>query len=386
MASIPAHADLASQFFDPVDGKFDASTYLSENAFGFLPVPVVITEPAVDYGLGMMGLFFHEDEESAAARKAAMTTSDNAAAHLMPPSVSAVFAAYTGNESWMLAGGHLGFFKQGKIRYMGGGGYGDINLDYYSIGDTDLARPLSLKTRAAVVIQTLKFQLAELPIFIGPTQHYVNAELSPAGELGAVLPPSTPPELEDEISDLLTHDVTTSGLGLVAELDTRDNIFTPKAGYYYDLSYIAYRDTIGSDIEYDSISLTGLNYFRLTPALRAGIRLAGEIADSDERLPPFAQPALSLRGIPAARYQGTHVGVVEAEITWEIDSRWSVLGFGGAGRTADSSSSFGSASSRVSKGLGFRYQIARRYGFHMGIDVARGPEDTVLYIQAGSAW
>ena len=132
--------------------------------------------------------------------------------------------------------------------------------------------------------------------------------------------------------------------------------------------------------------LTGLNYFRLNERLRAGIRIAGEIADSDEPLPPFALPSLSLRGVPAARYQGTYVGVVEAEVTWEIDSRWSLLGFGGAGRTANSSSAFSEASSQVSKGLGFRYHLARRYGFHMGIDVARGPEDTIWYIQAGGAW
>jgi hypothetical protein len=73
-------------------------------------------------------------------------------------------------------------------------------------------------------------------------------------------------------------------------------------------------------------------------------------------------------------------------VTWEVDSRWSILGFGGVGKAANSSSDFGSSSSLVSKGLGFRYQIARRYGFHMGIDVARGPEDTVWYIQAGPAW
>ncbi len=68
----PAQADLPEQFFDPVDGRFDASTYLPENAFGFLPVPVIITEPAVEGGLGMTGLFFHESDEDAAVRKEAM--------------------------------------------------------------------------------------------------------------------------------------------------------------------------------------------------------------------------------------------------------------------------------------------------------------------------
>ena len=40
----------------------------------------------------------------------------------------------------------------------------------------------------------------------------------------------------------------------------------------------------------------------------------------------------------------------------------------------------------VSKGVGFRYLIATRYGFVMGADIARGPEDTAFYIQAGSTW
>lgn len=386
LSATTAQADLSSQFTDPVDGRFDASTYLSENVYGFLPVPVIITEPAVDYGLGMTGLFFHESEEDAAKRKKAMLESDNAAAHLLPPSVSAVFGAYTGNESWMVGGGHMGFFNGGKIRYMGGGGYGDIKLDYYSVGDINLTRPISLNTKAFAIIQALKFKLPGLPVFIGPRQHYVDAELSPAGNLGAILPPSIPPELEDEINKLLTREVTTSGLGFIAEFDTRDNLFTPEKGFYYDFSMTVYRDTIGSDIDYDSYTLKGLNYFPLTDALRAGIRLSGEIANSDQALPPFAMPTLSLRGISAARYQGTHVGLVEAELTWEIDSRWSLLGFGGVGRTSNSASEFSSAKNRVSKGLGFRYEIARRYGFHMGLDIAKGPEDTIFYIQAGSAW
>ena len=59
----------ASQFLDPLDGKFDMSSYLSDNAFGFLPVPIIISEPAVDQGLGMIGMFFHEDDEKTSWNK-----------------------------------------------------------------------------------------------------------------------------------------------------------------------------------------------------------------------------------------------------------------------------------------------------------------------------
>ena len=78
-------------FTDKLDGNLDASRYLSENAYGFLPVPVIITDPAVEGGLGMMGLFFHESEEEQAARLKAMQdeSNDKASHSLMPPSMRA---------------------------------------------------------------------------------------------------------------------------------------------------------------------------------------------------------------------------------------------------------------------------------------------------------
>ena len=63
-----------------------------------------------------------------------------------------------------------------------------------------------------------------------------------------------------------------------------------------------------------------------------------------------------------------------------------MLGFIGGGRAWTDRESFGDASTVVAQGAGFRYQIARSYGLHVGLDLARGPEDTVLYIQVGSAW
>ncbi len=42
--------------------------------------------------------------------------------------------------------------------------------------------------------------------------------------------------------------------------------------------------------------------------------------------------------------------------------------------------------SKISKDVGFRYLITRRYGFDLGLDIARGHEETVVFIQAGSAW
>jgi hypothetical protein len=376
---------LPENFFDPLDGNFDASQYLTENAYGFLPVPVVITEPAVEGGLGLMGLFFHEDEEAVARRKKGMQ-SENAAKYLIPPSVSVVGAAYTGNGSYAAGLGHLGFFRQGKTRYSGGFVYSDIDLDYYNVGDIALTKPLSISTKGYGIFQTVKFKTGDLPLYVGPIQRYIKADLTFNSALSDSVTNLAAQNFIDELGDFLAREVTTSGLGVGIDYDTRDNIFTPTKGAFYELSYIAYRDSIGSDIEYDWYRLDGQNYFQLNSDWRAGIHVVAEIADTDERLPPFATPGINMRGIPAARYQGSHVATLEAELTWQMNYRWSVLGFAGAGRAANSSSDFSAEDSQVSKGVGFRYLIAKQYGFNMGVDVARGPEDTVWYIQAGSAW
>jgi len=384
-AAAVAQEESASQFRDPVDSRFDASEYLAENAFGFLPVPIIITEPAVDGGLGMMGLFFHESEDAAATRKKAMTQSDDAGRYLLPPSVSAVAAAYTGNGSYAVGGGHLGFFNDGRIRYQGGGGFGDVDIDFFGFGEVEFDRPISLNTRAFAVLQSLKARIGDSPVFVGIAQRFVTAELSPSN-LDFLDDSGLPPDLIDEIRERLTREVDTSALGVLFEFDSRDNFFSPRQGYRYNLDYLWYRDWLGSGIEYDSLNFQGLNYWELTDRFRLGLRVEADYVNADSLLPPFATPSLRLRGIQAGRYQGNYVGVIEGEFTWQIDTRWSALAFAGLGRAANGWEEFRDADNRIARGLGFRYLIARRYGFDMGIDVARGPEDTVLYIQAGSAW
>jgi len=373
-------------FTDKLDGQLDASRYLSENAYGFLPVPVIITDPAVEGGLGMMGLFFHETEEEKNARLAAMQdeTNDKAAHSLLPPSISAGFGAYTGNGSYFVGGGHLGFFNKGRLRYMGGAGYGDVNIDFFGFGDITLNNPLEIKTQATAVMQTVKFKVAESNFYIGPTHRYIDAQISPANINDLV--GNLPPDWQDALTNLLTRNITTSGAGLTLEYDSRDNFFSPTNGLKYELSYLWFDDAIGSDVDYQLTELTALHYFKLSKKWRTAFRVEANYANSDGLLPPYATPSISLRGVPAARYQGQSVAMSELELAYRINLRWELNAFAGVGKATNDYSEFSDSPSRVTKGAGFRYLIARRYDFNMGVDIAKGPEDTVFYIQAGSAW
>jgi len=378
---------LLSQMIDPVDGRYDVSTYLAENTFGFMPAPIVITDPALEGGAGLVGLFFHESDQAAQKRKQAMSTSEDAARYLIPPSVSALAYGATGNGSRFGGGGHLGFFNEGAIRYMGAMGYGDVNLNFYGFGERNFSQPIEINTRAKIVSQTLKFRVMEIGLFVGIKQSYASAELSPNGNADfGLLPESWDESFKVRVENSLSRQVTTSGFGLTIEYDSRDNLFSPESGYKYSLDYLVYDDVTGSDLDFQIASFEGLNYWQINDKLNTALKVGSEIVNSTSLLPPYALPSLKIRGAPIGRYQGTHTILAEAELGYAMDDRWKVLGFVGSGRAASSLESLKSADNPVSKGLGFRYQIARRYGISSGIDVAFGPEEPVWYIQTGSAW
>jgi hypothetical protein len=83
------------------------------------------------------------------------------------------------------------------------------------------------------------------------------------------------------------------------------------------------------------------------------------------------------------RYRGI-VGVPKVNL--DVTPRWIGVAFLGAGRAWGRDASFGDTPTRVAKGVGFRYMIARRLGLSMGLDVARGPEGDYWYISVGNTW
>jgi hemolysin activation/secretion protein len=145
-----------------------------------------------------------------------------------------------------------------------------------------------------------------------------------------------------------------------------------------------YAPGIGSDATYQTYRANAFGYAPLAKHFVVGGRVDMRAARGD--VPFYQLPFIELRGIPAARYQDENAGVIEAEVRWNVTPRWALIGFLGAARAWGSRESFSNAGTVTAKGAGFRYLIARRLGLYVGVDVARGPEETAFYIQAGSAW
>ncbi len=377
-----AHGGFMEEYMtDPEDGMLDASRYLSEVPMGFLPVPTVITEPAVGAGLGIAGIFFHESDEQKAMRVR------GEAQAIIPNNISMVVLAATENGSRGAGFGHVGFWRDDTVRYRGFAFYPDFNLDFYSFGGIEPRNPVELNLKGPAVVQSIKFRLGESRWMAGVKQSYRLVDLS-LQETVNLPNPQVEAAVNRFLQDKINREITTSGAGVLAEFDSRDNPMAPQAGLYYSGEYLWYGSAIGSDVDYGRYTLKGLNYWNVNRHFNLGLRLQFDGVESSDSasLPPYVLPFVDLRGIAAVRYQGRAVAVAEVEATWKVTPRWRINAFSGGGRAADTVSDLSEAEVANNVGAGFRYLVARRYGMIMGMDVARGPEETAVYIKAGSSW
>ncbi len=185
-------------------------------------------------------------------------------------------------------------------------------------------------------------------------------------------------EIEDE------GRTSNAGLTLTGSYDSRDNIFTPNSGTTAILGLTYNTPAMGGDFTYGRVDFVVNQYWDIGSRLILGLR--AEYHQTGHEAPFYALPWVRLRGIPVFRYLGYNVVTTEIEPRWKISQRWSLLGFAGLGRAAINFDRLKDAEDAYNYGLGFRYLIARKLGLMMGLDLARGPEETVGYITVGRAW
>ncbi len=127
-----------------------------------------------------------------------------------------------------------------------------------------------------------------------------------------------------------------------------------------------------------------MQYIPLFRTLYLGLR--GDGAATFGGAPFYLKPFISLRGAPIMRYQGDEIAQLEAELRWQFWKRFSVVGFGGVGVAWNDFERLHNTQTIPTAGVGVRYEIARKYGIQMGLDLAFGPDNTAVYVQVGSAW
>jgi len=350
----------ASRVFDPQDGMFDVSSFL-EDPRGFLPVPIIVTEPAVGYGGGGVGMFLRPRREAGSEGFAR-------------PNISAVGALATENGTWAAFAGDSSRWLDGRLRTLAGGGSGTVNLDFFGFGSNpgDAERAVRYSLRFSGAVAQVNWQLQpRSPWALGVRYVYANVD----------------PRLRDEpifpgLADRAR--VTVSAPTAILEYDTRDNVFTPTRGVYAESAYLVSREGLGATTGFERFDQILMGWQALPHDVTLGARV--NYARASGGTPFFLRPYIALRGVPDVRYQGDEVVSLEVEGRWQFHGRWSVVAFGGAGRAWSRGRASSSTQSIGAGGAGFRYELARKFGMHVGVDVAQSRGTTAVYFIVGNAW
>jgi Omp85 superfamily domain len=357
-AEPPAKDAEAASKFKGEDGWVDVSGFLDET-YGFLPIAMPITEPAVGYGLGGGLLFLDQALGNSEYKR---------------PNITGVFGFGTENGTWGAGAADIRMWMNDKLQTTAALFKASVNLDFYGIGEDPILaenpRRYNLDMTGGVLMG--KYQLGKSRWMLGMGYLYFATKVSF--------------DSPDSVPGLPDYSSKTNVGGIVPSItyDTRDNIFTPTKGLYMEATMAVFGPTLGADGDYQRGNLVGMYFHPLSSKLFFGIK--GQVTATFGDPPFFVDPYIQLRGAPAMQFQGQEVAQAEAELRWQFWRRFSVVGFAGTGKAWSDLHDIERDRSIVTGGGGFRYEIARKYGIHAGFDVAWGPDTTALYIQVGSAW
>lgn len=362
-------------FCDPEDGAFDVSSFL-DRPLGFIPIVLPITEPAVGGGAAVAPIFIDLPDDGKGR-----------------PDIWAIGGMKTSNGTEAVLGGYSGYWMEQRLRTRFGAIDASVNLDFHGLGnDPSLGgQPLTynLDIEGGLIGATwaidqkrrweigLQYMYAQVDMSFPDLASRIRVDADPRGSQQGI-----------GRGQLRDFDGFHSEIGSVAvsmSYDTRNNIFTPTQGLFSELTATFNSDAFGGSSEYERYEWTTLWFTPLfTEDLILGMKAS--LLSSSGDIPVYMRPFVQLRGAPAMRYQGAHVAYAETELRYQFTPRWSVLGFGGIGSTWSDGRFLSRNDVTWTGGLGLRYLLARKYGLHMGLDVAYGEEGPACYIQFGSAW
>lgn len=351
--------DIMSKYYyaSPTD-----SVLLKSKQKGIIPVPEIVTEPALGGFGGGLGLgFMHSSNRS--LRKGT------------PPTITGVFGGMTTNDSWALGLGHTQTFLDDHIRYTGVILKANVNMEFY---EEIFANTFSFKVNmdAWATSHKLLFRVGETNLFFGTK--YLFAKTVNKLDLE-----TNHPKLDSLISTLQN----TSKLGMLGVLltyDSRDNPFSPDHGIDLGLTFDSNTEFLGGDKNFSKLDIFAKYYFQVSKTIYGGVRADAKLIDKNA--PFYVKPFIGLRGVPAMRYQGNNVFVAETQWRWAFYKNWSVLGFVGSGKAVKDTQDFGSAELIYNYGFGGRYTLKKLFGIRVGGDVAWSNEDFAWYISIGSSF
>jgi len=181
---------------------------------------------------------------------------------------------------------------------------------------------------------------------------------------------------------------TSSGAGFIINWDTRDNVFFPGRGRYWQVSAVWNSKLLGSGFNYVSLKMDLRRYVSLLSSHVLALQALYQAVVGE---PPFKSiPKLGgdsiMRGYYLGRYRDRHLLAFQAEYRLPVWWRFGLVGFAGLGQVAESRGRFELGNMKYSAGFGVRFKIAPSEGTNIRLDFAWGKGTSGFYFTASEAF
>lgn len=325
----------------------------------FTVVPIPLSDPTLGSGLVAAGLYFH-----------AQTAEE---AKVQPATLTAAFALATDNGSRVAGVAHASYWDADRWRFSGIAGYGHLNLDFFGAGSLTAPQEASARwTVDATIVHPKLYRQFDDHWYAGAQMRYVDARQTFGTATGIAVP--------------LAENITSVGAGLMIERDTRDNQFNAYSGSLFQFDALFNRTGLGSDGDYNAVTVRWRTYFSLSSTLVLAVDTRG--CSRTGEVPLFDACFLQLRGFPLTRYIGNAMAIAQAEFRWRVAGPVGLVAFAGMGTVASRPGElrFDPASAAIGYGVGVRYMLLDSQRINLSVDLARGGGSNALYVSVAEAF
>ncbi|CAH1554334.1 BamA/TamA family outer membrane protein [Vibrio rotiferianus] len=181
-------------------------------------------------------------------------------------------------------------------------------------------------------------------------------------------------------------DATSSGVLVGMEYDTRDFEPNPMRGQFLDIEWIANRDSLGSDEDYDNLVANYRVYQPWSDTTIIAMEVYSQSIFGDAPWFDYAQLGddQRMRGYYQGQYRDKHQLSTQVEIRHTIAGRHGVVGWLGAGNIAPTYHELFENSWLPTVGVGYRFAFKAR--INVRVDLGVGKDSTGFYFQINEAF
>ena len=357
--SAPCHATRVNDVLNKTGEQRDAALDIHGQEKGkWLPVPLPVSNPTIGSGLQAALLYLHPKNESNPES---------------PNATSGIGGMWTDTDSTVVGLFHDNYFLNDRFRFRGLIGRGDLNMQYFGIGDSlvDFSIDFNIKVDVSMLQFSTRLPATE-SWYIGLRHLWIDANtVFDLSTLSPVLPD-------------ITDDITSSSLSMLLTYDTRDNNYYARNGSYFEAVLAEDNEDWGSDYNFRRNSIKYTKYLPFTDKQTLALKAA--ISDVDGGAPFFLLSTLNMRGFATGRYLDNSSISLHSEWRYKFHPRWGVVAFAEAGKIGNSISNLDERETITSYGTGLRWQAINSKQMHIGIDIAFSEDDDTVYLRVGEAF